>query len=220
MPESEVQRNSRQKVLINFILDRSGSMEIVREETIHGFNKYLEEIRKENAVDYLLSLTLFGGPDCIHKHVAAPLEKVDPLSRESYRPQGFTPLYDAIGATIAKVDAEKPQVDKVLTVILTDGHENSSREYNLAHIKALIDGKEKQGNWTFVFLGATPDAWDIGVTIGVPVGNVYQHDPAQTPAVYASLASSTSAYSRSADPNSMRFVDPKRRGSWIRGRKQ
>ena len=90
-----------------------------------------------------------------------------------------------------------PAVDKVVTVIMTDGHENSSREWTLAGIRELIARKEKEGNWTFVFLGATPDAWDVGVGMGVQAGNSVKYNPAQTQGVFRATVAATNAFAAS-----------------------
>ena len=167
--------NQKQRVLVNVILDKSGSMSSKLNDVIEGFNAYIDGLAKENEVDYLFSLTLF---DTLvgYRHVAIPLTKVKKLDPKSYVPGGNTALNDAIGITVRKVEADKPQVDKVITVIMTDGEENSSREWTLDAVKALIEQKEKEGVWTFVFLGAAPDAWDQGEAYGIPAANVAKYD--------------------------------------------
>ena len=111
-----------------------------------------------------------------YRHVAIPLAKVRKLDAKSYLPGGNTALNDAIGITVRKIDADRPRVDKVVTVIMTDGEENSSREWTHDAVKALISQKESEGTWTFVFLGASPEAWDQGRGYGIPAANVAQYD--------------------------------------------
>lgn len=79
-------------------------------------------------------------------------ESAHVLSSKDYNPRGGTPLYDAIGIAISKLNAQTAEQDKVLVTIITDGEENSSSEYNLRMIKTLIDKMKKQG-WTFTLIG-------------------------------------------------------------------
>jgi hypothetical protein len=145
-------------------------------DVVEGFNAYLDGLAKEDKVDYLFSLTLFD-TQVAYRDVAVPLSNIRKLDKKTYVPGGNTALNDAIGITVRKVDADRPQVDKVVTVIMTDGEENSSREWTHDAVKALISQKESEGTWTFVFLGAAPDAWDQGRGYGIPVPNVVQYDP-------------------------------------------
>ncbi len=195
--KSKINRESK-SVLVNFILDRSGSMEDVKDETIKGFNNYRKELLGQKGISYLMTLTLFGGPEVITKHAADPLEKVADLDNQSYRPDGYTPLYDAIGRTIREVERNlNGQAAKVVTVIMTDGLENSSREWDLGKIEKLMKEKEAEGNWTFVFLGASKEVWQQGVQLGVSMGNMAQYNPKSTGAVMKNLALATACYAQS-----------------------
>jgi uncharacterized protein YegL len=182
---------AKQRVLVNVILDKSGSMSTKVQDVIGGFNLYLDELAKESAVDYGFSLTLF---DTVveMRYKASPLANVAKLDDATYRPSGNTALLDAIGNTVQTVSTDS--FDKIITVIMTDGEENSSREWNLKAIRELIKTKEAAGNWTFVFLGANVDAFEQGANLGVPVAQSVRYDPANYPAVYANLASSTNTF--------------------------
>ncbi len=170
----QVPLSQKQRVLVNVILDKSGSMASKLKDVIEGFNAYVDGLGQEDKVDYLFSLTLFD-TQVAYRDVAIPLRSVRKLDHKSYQPGGNTALNDAIGITVRKIDADRPQVDKVVTVIMTDGEENSSREWTHDAVKALISQKESEGTWTFVFLGATPDTWDQGRAYGIPAANVAQY---------------------------------------------
>lgn len=189
--------SQKQRVLVNVILDKSGSMASKQNDVIHGFNAYVDGLDKEDKVDYLFSLTLFD-TQVAYRDVALPLAQIKKLDDRSYVPGGNTALNDAIGITVRKVDAERPQVDKIVTVIMTDGEENSSREWTHDAVRALIDQKEKEGNWTFVFLGAAPDAWDQGKSLGIAAANVARYDASHYRDVFACAAVGTNALSASA----------------------
>ena len=185
----------KQRVLVNVILDKSGSMSTKVRDVIGGFNLYLDELAKEQAVDYGFSLTLF---DTVveMKYKGVPLASAARLDGSSYRPSGNTALFDAVGNTVQTVSTDG--FDKIITVIMTDGEENSSREWTLHAIRELIKSKEAAGNWTFVFLGANLDAFEQGANLGVPMANAVRYDPANYRGVYASLARSTNLFSADA----------------------
>jgi hypothetical protein len=185
----------KQRVLVNVILDKSGSMSTKVRDVIGGFNLYLDEVAKEQAVDYGFSLTLF---DTVveMKYKGVPLASAAKLDSSSYRPSGNTALFDAVGNTVQTVSTDG--FDKIITVIMTDGEENSSREWTLHAIRELIKSKEAAGNWTFVFLGANLDAFEQGANLGVPMANAVRYDPANYRGVYASLARSTNLFSADA----------------------
>jgi len=183
-------QNPKQRVLVNVILDKSGSMASKLNDVVEGFNAYVDGLAKEDQVDYLFSLTLFDTM-VAYRDVAIPLSKVSKLDAKSYVPGGNTALNDAIGITVRKIDGDRPQVDKVVTVIMTDGEENSSREWTLDAVKALIEQKEKDGTWTFVFLGAAPDAWVQGRSYGIPAANVAQYRTDQYRDVFPVIAEAT-----------------------------
>ena len=201
---SQKHRERKQDVLVNVILDKSGSMASKQNDVIHGFNAYVDGLDKEDKVDYLFSLTLFD-TQVAYRDVALPLAQIKKLDDRSYVPGGNTALNDAIGITVRKVDAERPQVDKIVTVIMTDGEENSSREWTLDAVRALIDQKEKEGNWTFVFLGASLDAWHQGRSYGVQLANVAQYRADQYRDAFAAMADGTNALSSSPKRQSLNF---------------
>lgn len=154
---------STQETLVNFILDKSGSMGSVKNSTISGFNEYLNTLKKDGN-KYSFSLTLF---DTVVSKVVEneTISKVKELTEVSYYPSGCTSLYDAVCSTISGVKEKKGQ--KVITIIMTDGQENSSREYNQSQMRALIQEREKKGNWTFVYLGANQDSYAVAQDFGI-----------------------------------------------------
>jgi uncharacterized protein YegL len=148
---------------IAFILDRSGSMQSISETAVAGFNELLGQQQKEHAqTPVRMSLVLFN-TDYEVPFASVPAPELPRLDMKTYAPDGGTALLDAIGRTIdetgarlaAMPEAERP--GKVIIAILTDGEENSSREYSAAHIADLIEAKKERG-WQFVFLAANQDA--------------------------------------------------------------
>jgi uncharacterized protein YegL len=182
------------KVLVNFIQDRSGSMQSVWEETVNGFKKFLEDLRasaKNDGVEYLFSLTTFD------TRVEAPvavqsIERVDASILAQHGPRGSTALYDAVGSTIQNTAANRHGADKIIVVIVTDGHENSSREWDKDKLHSAIDSRLKEGNWTFTYLGTQPETWDDAAALGVAFGATARYAPTRAAAAYAAVARSVS----------------------------
>jgi uncharacterized protein YegL len=186
------------------ILDKSGSMASKTNDVIEGFNAYVAGLSKEDQVNYLFSLTLFD-TQVAYRHVAIPLPKVKKLDSKSYQPGGNTALNDAIGITVRKVEADQPKVNKVVTVIMTDGEENSSREWTHDAVRGLIEQKEKEGSWTFVFLGAGLDAWHQGRSYGVQAANVARYSSNQYREALSAMAVGTNLFSSSRSRQSENF---------------
>jgi Mg-chelatase subunit ChlD len=179
------------EVLVNVVLDRSGSMSSCQKETVSGFNEYLNGLRADKETQYNISLIQFDapneGPELTVTHLDKPLKDVPDITDKDYQPRGRTPLFDAIGECVRRVDAKGRAVT---TVIITDGIENASKEFSQAHIKDLIAAKEKEG-WGFVFLGANIDSAAVGGSIGVAPQNAINYSTANTHKLYANLASAT-----------------------------
>lgn len=152
-------------VLVNFVLDKSGSMRPLAASTLEGFNSFLDEQRKGEG-RALLSLTLFDTSFDV-RFVGHDLREVPELgTRENrYSPHGGTALYDAVVTTIRGAEAwlgNHPEFKgDVVTVIQTDGEENSSQTATLDQVNDLISAKTKEG-WEFVFLGTGQAAWTEG----------------------------------------------------------
>jgi uncharacterized protein YegL len=187
-------KDGKQSVLVNVILDKSGSMAAKVHDTIGGFNTYIEELKKEPSVHYHFSLTLFDTA-IENRYVAIDLDKVQDLDNRNYQPGGNTALLDAIGTTIKRVEEDHDGADKIVTVIMTDGEENASRQYSTAQIRQMIQEKETLGNWTFVFLGAGLDAFSQGQNLGVQMGNVAKYDADQVRGTYSAMACATNSLS-------------------------
>lgn len=145
-----------------FILDKSGSMSGLEDDTIGGFNSMLEK-QKELEGKAIISTVLFNhSHHVIHNRL--DIKEVSPLTRKQYRVSGTTALLDSIGRAINKIKLvyadtlREDRPDKVIFVITTDGHENASREYNYKQIKSMIGQVQEKYNWEFLFLGANIDA--------------------------------------------------------------
>lgn len=203
----------KQTTLVTLVLDRTGSMESSRDKIISGFNEYIETLKKTKDAEFLFTLILFDKFEDEHlaldiPYKAASLNDVKPLTRETYVPRGLTPLYDAIGYGIHTTEESKGY-DKVVFVIMTDGEENSSKEYSREQIFKRIEEKKGLGNWTFAFLGADQDAYAASGKIGISMGNTMSYDSADTEGIFRSLGSATSGAAASPEPSTSDFFQTK-----------
>jgi Mg-chelatase subunit ChlD len=149
---------------IAVILDRTGSMESIRDDTIGGFNAFLTE-QKQQPGKATLTLVQFDSQDPYEViHQVKTIKEVSELTKETYVPRASTPLLDAIGRGINDLEKcladmkEDSRPSKVVFVVITDGQENASREFRRDQILKMITEKEKQNSWQFVFLSADLDA--------------------------------------------------------------
>lgn len=155
------------------IIDESGSMGTIRNDTIGGFNTFLEEQQQYTDGKAIMTVVTFSGS------VRTPVDGVDvrevePLSNQTYRPSGGTALLDAIGETIQRLedrytdeeDAEKIP-GRVLFAIITDGEENSSNNYTKQEIAKMIKHQTNRHGFEFIFLGANLDAVKEAQAIGI-----------------------------------------------------
>jgi Mg-chelatase subunit ChlD len=161
-----------------FLLDRSGSMEAVRPAVVEGLAEFL---REQHAADPQALFTLVQFDDEAPQEVlidGRPLADVAPLTSAGYEPRGSTPLYDAIGTLVERVDSHVAagghDADQVV-VVMTDGFENASRTFSQKQIFTTITDRRERG-WTFVFLGANQDACEAGGAMAVARSNTANWD--------------------------------------------
>ncbi len=157
--------SAAQPLYVTLIFDESGSMQSCKGAALAGFNHYLATLQREPA-ETRFTLTLFNSQKTEVRHRGVPVSAVQGLGVETYRPDGGTPLYDAIGRTLSLAKQEAPSEAKKLCVILTDGKENASQEYSRRQVFDLIKRHEQQG-WACLYLGADHDVWAAGGDLGI-----------------------------------------------------
>lgn len=144
------------RVFNMIIVDESGSMCVIKPQALAGINETIETVKKMQKMhpemEQRISLLTFDSCHKTFKYDNVRAESAHRLGIKDYNPGGGTPLYDAIGIAISKLNAQTSEHDNVLVTIITDGEENSSIEYNLRMIKTLISKMKKQG-WTFTLIG-------------------------------------------------------------------
>ncbi|HLO29381.1 MAG TPA: vWA domain-containing protein [Anaerolineales bacterium] len=202
---------------IAVILDRTGSMESIRDDTIGGFNAFLNAQKAESS-SATLTLVQFDSQDPYEViHQFKPLQEVPELTRETFVPRATTPLLDAIGRGINDLEkgladlAEEDRPARVVMVIITDGQENASREFRKDQIEKMIKEKQEKSDWQFVFLSADLAAIGDALAAGMPAARTLAHDKDSrgVSAAWASLSRSVAAY-RAGQQEDVSFTEEDR----------
>jgi len=188
--------------VVSFLLDETGSMESIKDDTIGGFNQYLDTLATDHPGKIEFTLVKFDSNKIEKVCVGVPLEQVEKLSNHNYKPGAGTPLIDAAYKTIT---ATRELVEKrddrpnVTVVMQTDGHENASTEHTNDDLFALIKDLTAKG-WMFMFLGAGIDAYDQAGKWGISQATTVSYARANTGQTMSAAARGTSAYAGTSDP--------------------
>ena len=188
------QRESKRLTEIVFILDRSGSMSYLVEDTIGGFNSMIQK-QKDEGVNALVSTVLFDDKAVV-LHDRLDISKVPEITKKDYWARGTTALLDAIGSSIRHISnihkyARKEDVPtKTMFVITTDGMENASKIYSLDKVKKMIKNQQNKYKWEFLFLGANIDAISAAREIGIDEDHAveYKNDSRGTTVLYQTVS--------------------------------
>jgi Mg-chelatase subunit ChlD len=188
-----------QNVSICIVLDRSGSMETCRLDALGAVNSYLRQVRDDADLTARVSVVLFDtqGIDRIRDHV--PIASCPDVTAEEYQPRGGTPLLDAVGHAAGLLESRSERDIRSILVIMTDGHENSSREHTKETIAALLRRKQQENNWLVVYLGADHDAWDQARHLGLMAANTASFNKMALAAAGSALYKRSARYSKSGD---------------------
>jgi hypothetical protein len=161
-----------------FLLDKSGSMDSILDDTIGGFNSF---VRSQIHLGGTLSLYTFSD-ECTCEYKDKPIVEVPMLTRETYVPGGSTALYDSMGHILS----EKPSITGTF-VILTDGQENMSKKYTKAHVKDLIEFSSSK-DLNVMYVGV-----DIEDAVEMGIENTLHFDTMRTPDIFRSVSESVSS---------------------------
>jgi len=189
-----------------FILDRSGSMSGLEQDTIGGYNSLLEKQKNEPGEATITTVLFDDHYELLHDRIN--LKGIKPITGSEYFVRGTTALLDAIGRTIDKIKnaqnntAAEERAENVMFVITTDGMENASREYRFDKIKSMIEERKKCG-WQFLFIGANIDAIETAGKFGISPDHAvnYSHDPRGTELKYMAMGKAVSKVRRSEQLN-------------------
>jgi hypothetical protein len=174
-------------------MDRSGSMQSIKADAVGGFNSFLESQVMQSGDAFFTLIQFDDKIDVIHN--GAPLSQVKPYTMDTYQPRGMTALYDAIGRGINEI-LPRSEGKQVLFAILTDGHENSSKEYEEYQIKSLITQCQAKG-WEFLFLAAgfsQFEAEKMAGSVGIRSSNSIGFDRSSLRTVYGCASHASASY--------------------------
>ena len=188
-----------------FILDRSGSMAGLEDDTIGGFNAMIEKQKHESGSAFVSTILFDNISETIHDRL--DVQEVSPLTDGDYYVRGCTALLDAIGNTIQHIQTihkyARPEdvPERTLFVITTDGMENASHNYTTEQIKSMIEDKKASLGWEFLFLGANIDAVETAGRIGIrpEMAATYHSDHTGTQLNYSVISETVCAF-RAGEP--------------------
>ncbi|MCS6960256.1 MAG: vWA domain-containing protein [Pseudanabaenaceae cyanobacterium SKYGB_i_bin29] len=202
---------------ISIILDRTGSMQTIRDDVIRGFNTFLSEQQRQggNATLTLVQFDSQNPYEVIHHF--KPIKDVPKLDRKTYVPRASTPLYDTIGRGINDLEqslarlAAEGAPSKVMMVIITDGYENASQEFTRAQVAKMIREKQEKDRWEFIFLSATLESMQDVQQMGVSddTSLIFASSSEGQQRMWTSLSRQTSKY-RSGEKKKFSFDEEDR----------
>ena len=179
---------------ITFVLDRSGSMQSIKQATIEAYNGFLASQKAGEGVAALTFVQFDDQFETIYR--AIPLHKVAALTDRTYQPRASTALLDAMGRTILDTGkrlnmmSEQERPGTVIFATLTDGYENASVEFTLQRVNEMIREQRDKYSWQFIFLGANQDAIATAAQMGVDAGQAmtFSASPKGTQGVFAAFS--------------------------------
>ena len=199
---------------ITLVVDRSGSMDEVRDDAEGGVNTFIGQQAKEPG-EALLTLVQFD-TEYEFLHSGVPIQNVP---KYELVPRGMTALLDAVGRAINETGerlakmAESDRPSLVIFVVMTDGHENSSKEFNKSQIKEMVERQQNDYDWHFTFLGANQDAFAEAGDMGFDAAGVADYATDKVAPAYMATGGKVSrmrAQQRSGETVSNEFTDEER----------
>ncbi|HET7398551.1 MAG TPA: vWA domain-containing protein [Intrasporangium sp.] len=183
------------RTAIYFLLDRSGSMESIRSDTEGGFDAFIAEQRHQPG-ECRVTLAQFDDEYSeVYRDVL--VADVPPLRLQ---PRGTTALLDSIGRLVTDAGCrlaalpEEQRPGSVILGIMTDGHENASREFTHAQVKAMIETQTRSYGWQFLYLGADQDAIEVGGRLGVGAAHSMTYGRGKVAAMMSATSANIGRY--------------------------
>lgn len=195
-------------ILVSMVLDRSGSMSSMRDDTIGGVNTTVKDVRTNKAVPTHFMLTQFDseGIDTVYDGIDVDQLPENVLTQDNFVPRGSTPLYDAVGKAIGATEKKAQELGAdVIMVVVTDGGENCSREWTLDTVRQAIADHERDHQWVFSYIGLGAAAWNATASMSqgtLSATNVRRSfaTPQSAVASFQALSNSVSTYTMSETP--------------------
>ena len=192
-------RKEKKTVHVGIALDESGSMMSCKRETLDGLNEQLQELRKHSDIDTTVTFITFAGDkDVKVKFSAKPIAEVADLKESDYNPDGGTAMYDGVALVLNTIKQNVADDDSCtyLILVVSDGGENSSREFTSQQVADMIKERQDTKKWTITYIGANQDLSVIKKSFNIGTGNSmsYVASAAGTRGMWDTLANSTQVY--------------------------
>lgn len=184
-----------------FIIDESGSMFTVKNETITGINEQIQALKQDTSIDTRVTFVTFNY-DVKFRYENIPISDINEITEKDYEPMGLTALNDAIVDAVSKEKAREYESADVsrLIVIVTDGLENASKEYSKLNdgcnkVADILKDVQAEG-WTISYLGANQDLTEVKKSYGLKTSNIasYTSNSGGTKNAFTSTKNSLTAY--------------------------
>lgn len=181
-----------------FILDKSGSMSGMEQDTIGGFNSMIEKQKQLDGKVYVSTVLFSNDSEVLHDRQS--LYEIKPLTTNDYVVGGCTALLDALGSAIHHIGnvhkyARKEDVpERTVFVITTDGMENASRSYSAEQVKSMVRRQQEKYGWEFLFVAANIDAVETARNIGIKRERAANYDVAESRSMYSEVANTLYSY--------------------------
>jgi uncharacterized protein YegL len=209
------ENKEKRKLHVAIVLDESGSMQAIKNETIVGLNEQIQELKKNKSRDIETTVTLvtFAGPKDVNiRMLLRPVEDVEEFTSESYKPDGATAMYDGVAKCIYSIKNGVKDDDQTnyLVLVVSDGQENASVEFTPNQVADLIKDSLGTKKWSINYIGANQDLTLVSQTLCIPsTGSSYIWHNTQdgTNQMWRTLSASTATYCSSvANSNSAEDV--------------
>ena len=201
LPEMPAEAPAKLKIYNLFVLDKSGSMQTIKQQIIQGYNAQISSIKEldqVNGTESYFGLVVFDSNVYI-KYLNEPINIAEPLTFNSYAPDGGTAFYDALGVSVKALEdklGSELNTAKVLITALTDGEENSSKKFVGGQVADLIKQFQTDYGWTFSFIGANIDVEKLASSLNVATSNAinFAYSAEGASAATTSLISARTSY--------------------------
>ena len=213
MNKNNTLQNQKEKFLnIRIVLDRSGSMSGSEKATINALNTYLNDLKRDNIKGFI-TLSTFDSVSIDTPINGVKIDDLEAFNIDLLEPRGSTPLFDAIGLAIYSLqNIDTFSDDKKVLVIVTDGLENSSKEYNYQNISEMIKEKEESG-WLIIYLGADHDVFKQAESLNFKQERIMKYSKKDSVDTFKAVSRTTRDYSRGTGNKSISFTEEERRKS-------
>ena len=197
---------------IRIVLDRSGSMRGSEKSTINALNRYLNDLKKA-AVKGFITLSTFDSESIEVPINEVHVDDLKDFSTDLLQPRGGTPLFDAIGLAIFNLEnIDSVAENKKVLVIVTDGRENASKEYNYTNIKKMINEKEESG-WLIIYLGADHDVFAQAESLNFKKEKIMKYSKVDSEDTFKAVSRATKDFSDGIENKHIAFTEDERRKS-------